>query len=86
MKLGPKNDKGRAGSSKLSCADLTAAQTELAAQFKLVGEMGFEPTTGRLSGATEYKPAALPLSYSPAISHRIAAGLKCVSGVFESRV
>ncbi len=26
---------------------------------------GFEPSTCRLSGATEYKPAALPLSYIP---------------------
>lgn len=29
----------------------------------LVPRVGFEPTTCRLSGATGYKPAALPLSY-----------------------
>ena len=31
----------------------------------MVGTLGFEPTTCRLSDATEYKPAALPLSYVP---------------------
>ena len=30
---------------------------------KLVPLVGFEPTTCRLSGATGYKSAALPLSY-----------------------
>ena len=37
----------------------------------MVGEVGIEPTTCRLSGATGYKPAALPLSYSP--SNRFTA-------------
>lgn len=31
----------------------------------LVGAAGFEPATCRLSGATGYKSAALPLSYAP---------------------
>ena len=31
----------------------------------MVGEVGLEPTTGRLSGATGYKPAALPTELLP---------------------
>lgn len=31
----------------------------------MVGTVGFEPTTFRLFGATEYKLAALPLNYVP---------------------
>lgn len=31
----------------------------------MVGAVGLEPTTSRLSVVTGYKPAALPLSYAP---------------------
>ena len=33
--------------------------------LKLVGAVGFEPTTSRLSGATGHKPAALPIELRP---------------------
>lgn len=46
----------------------------------LVGTVGFEPTTCRLSGATGYKPAALPLSYVPS---KLRASLP---GIFETAV
>lgn len=31
----------------------------------VVGAVGLEPTTSRLSSVTDYKTAALPLSYAP---------------------
>ena len=34
----------------------------VAPRFQMVPDTGFEPVTCRLSDATEYKPAALPLS------------------------
>lgn len=40
----------------------------------MVGTVGFEPTTCRLSGATGYKPAALPLSYVPGEPESVCQG------------